>query len=194
MDQYFLPLCSLRSDICLVAISNGGALVRTTTKKTDSFLFVVRGSIFIYIVVGTREEFVSISQKTKLPSNFVFTGEKPYTEIPLWLSAADALLVLGTKHDTQSYYYTSPMKVFEYLAMRRPIIASKTPAIEDIVSDKEVIFYEPDNYIDLAEKITFSVSYHKSIDNKIIAAITRVKDFTWQKRAKDIIDFIGKNI
>jgi len=149
---------------------------------------------FVYIVGGTKEEFMSVSKKTELPGNFVFPGGKPYTEVPLWLSAADALLVLGTRHDTQSYYYTSPMKVFEYLAMRRPIVASKTPAIQDIVSDKEVIFYKPDDPIDLAQKITISVNTPDLVALKTEAATMRAKDFTWQKRAKDILEFIKKNI
>lgn len=148
--------------------------------------------ISVYIVGGTKEEFMSVAKKTKISKNFVFPGEKPYTEIPLWLSAADALLVLGTKHDTQSYYYTSPMKVFEYLAMKRPIVASKTPAIQDIVSDTEVVFYEPDDSKDLAQKIVLSVSDSESVERKTVAATTRAKDFTWQKRAKDTMEFMKK--
>lgn len=146
--------------------------------------------VFIYIVGGTKEEFMTIAKKTALPDNLVFPGEKPYTAIPLWLSAADALLVLGTRHDTQSYRYTSPMKVFEYLAMKRPIVASETPAIRDIVSDEHVIFYEPDDPKDLARKIDLSVSGADSVVEKTVAAAARAEDFTWEKRAKDILTFI----
>lgn len=150
--------------------------------------------ILIYMIGGTKEEFMFVAKKTELSDNLVFPGEKSYTEIPLWLSAADALLVLGTKYDTQSYYYTSPMKVFEYLAMKRPIIASRTPAIQDIVSDTEVTFYEPDNPKDLALKITLVVYGSETMEKKIVAAAIRAKDFTWQKRAKDTLEFIKKNI
>lgn len=150
--------------------------------------------ILIYMVGGTKEEFMSVAKEIELPDNLVFPGEKPYTEIPIWLSAADALLVLGTKHDAQSYYYTSPMKVFEYLAMRRPIVASRTPAIQDIVSDVEVIFYEPDDPKDLARKMTLAVSGTDPVEEKTVAAAIRAKDFTWEKRAKDTLEFIKKNI
>lgn len=151
-------------------------------------------NIFVYIVGGTKDEFMSVAKKNELPSNMVFAGGKSYTEVPVWLSAADALLVLGTKHDTQSYYYTSPMKVFEYLAMKRVIVASRTPAIQDIVSDNEVVFYEPDNPKDLAQKMELAVSSSEVLDKKIAAAVIKAKDFTWQNRAKDILEFIKKNI
>jgi len=150
-------------------------------------------NIFIYIIGGSKEEFISLTGKNNLSSNIIFPGEKLYTEMPLWLSAADALLVLGTKYDTQSYYYTSPMKVFEYLAMNRPIIASKTPAICDIVSEKEVVFYEPDDPKDLADKILLVVGMTKDVKNKVSAARKKAESFTWKKRAKDILNFI-KNI
>ena len=76
--------------------------------------------------------------------------------------------------------------------MSRPIIASKTPAIQDIVSDKEVIFYEPDDPIDLAQKMTLAVNNSDLVERKIEASAIRAKDFTWQKRAKDILEFIKK--
>lgn len=151
-------------------------------------------NIFVYVVGGTKDEFMLVAKKKELPSNMIFVGGKSYTEVPLWLSAADALLVLGTKYDTQSYYYTSPMKVFEYLAMRRIIVASRTPAIQDIVSDKEVVFYEPDNPKDLAQKMELAINGSAAMDKKIATAAIKAKDFTWHNRAKDILEFIKKNI
>ena len=146
--------------------------------------------VSVYIVGGTKEEFMAITKKGKLPDNLIFFGEKHYVDIPLWLSAADSLLVLGTKYDTQSYMYTSPMKVFEYLAMKRQIVASKTPAICDIVSDEHVIFYEPDNAADLARKMQLSVSADPLIKRKPVVAFELAVNFTWRKRAGNIIRFI----
>lgn len=151
-------------------------------------------NIFVYVVGGSKEEFINITKIKQLPSNLIFSGEKLYIDMPIWLSAADALLVLGTKYDNQSYYYTSPMKIFEYLAMKRPIIASRTPALNDIVTENEVIFYEPDNYHDLAKKIILSVAKSDWIDNLTHSAFVKVQNFTWDKRAKDVMSFINKNI
>ena len=54
----------------------------------------------------------------------VFMGERPVGEIPLWLRASDALLLLGTNKNEDSSRYTSPMKLFEYMASKTPIVAS----------------------------------------------------------------------
>ena len=39
-----------------------------------------------------------------------------------------------------------------------------------------------------------AVSNSEVIDKKIAAAVIKAKDFTWQNRAKDILEFIKKNI
>lgn len=150
--------------------------------------------IFVYIVGGTEEEFKNVIKRKDIPSNLVFAGEQPYTQIPLWLSAADGLLVLGTKHDNQSYYYTSPMKVFEYMAVERPIIASKTPAIQDILSLKEAVFYEPDDARDLADKICLVANSPESVHDNVVSAYARTKDLTWDARAHRVTQFIQDKI
>lgn len=122
-----------------------------------------------------------------LPPNLFFAGVRPHTEIVLWLAAADALLVLGTKRDMLSYRYTSPMKLFEYMTAGRNIVAAKTPAIEQIVSEEEVFFYTPDDAADLARQVMEA----QTVDTKKAAAqATLAEKHTWAARASRILEFI----
>lgn len=141
------------------------------------------------MVGGNREEFEKIAEGS-VPSNMYFAGSRPHEEMPLWLSAADALIVLGTVRDTQSYRYTSPMKLFEYLAVGRPIIASNTPAICEVVSSKEVSFYEPDNVQDLARAIEHAIANPFLLVEQIEAARHKAVASSWQARAERIKQFI----
>lgn len=141
------------------------------------------------VVGGTQEEFIRIVTTT-VPGNVHFAGSRPHSEMHLWFSAADALVVLGTVRDVQSYRYTSPMKLFEYLAAGRPIIASKTPAINEAVSEKEVLFYEPDHAKDLARKAEISVARDVEIVAQVEAALRRAEKATWKNRAERIVGFI----
>ena len=125
-----------------------------------------------------------------LPPNLFFAGSRPHSEIPLWLAAADALLVLGTKRDIQSYRYTSPMKLFEYLAARRSIIASKTPALMEIVSAREVIWYEPDVAQDLARQARFAAAHSLEVTMRIEATARMAKTRSWKLRAERILAFM----
>ena len=145
---------------------------------------------YLYLVGATESEFHQACGG-KIPSNIVCVGQRDYKEIAFWLKAADVLLVLGTKKNEYSYYHTSPMKMFEYMASRTPIVASKTPAVMQAVSDAEVVFYTPDDAKNLAEKIEYTVSHHPELAAKIDAAHRRVLPLSWEKRASAILSFIS---
>lgn len=147
-------------------------------------------AVQFYLVGGAEEEFKKLTGFAALPPNLIFKGMAPFHEIPFWLSAADALVAPGTKKNSYSYFYTSPMKLLEYLAARRPIAAADTPAIRELVSENEVFFYEPDDTRDLADKIKYLLENPAEGEKKARAAYQRARDFTWEKRAKKIIEFM----
>ncbi len=144
------------------------------------------------IVGGEREDFTRFVQEP-LPQNLFFAGSRPHSEMHLWFAAADALIVLGTARDTQSYRYTSPMKLFEYLATGRPIVASNTPALREIVSEKEVYFYEPDDAHQLARMVQSAVGDGTQSVLRAGAAHRLAEGFSWRARAERVKQFVEKN-
>jgi glycosyltransferase involved in cell wall biosynthesis len=70
-------------------------------------------------------------------------GVASRTEFTGWLRPADVaarllqcdILVLPNVRSTISERYTSPLKLFEYLAAGRPIVASNLPALREILTD-----------------------------------------------------------
>jgi glycosyltransferase involved in cell wall biosynthesis len=147
-----------------------------------------------YIVGGTAEEFQEVTDIKKLPESLIFPGAVEHALVSSWLSVADALLVLGTARDVQSYQHTSPMKLFEYFIAERPIIASGTPAIRSIVSEKEVQFYEPDNSRDLAARVQEIIEQPDRFTSRVTAAKTLGRMYSWSDRAARITAFIKQNI
>ena len=127
-----------------------------------------------------------------LSSRITCVGQKDFKEIPLWLSAADVCLVAGTRSNEYSYFHTSPMKMFEYMCASRPVVAARTPANCEIVSDQEAVLYEPDSEKDLAEKIHYAIFEKKAVREKVKNAYEKVMGFTWEKRAKSIAAFMTK--
>jgi len=100
------------------------------------------------------------------------------------------VLVLPNSKKYKDNLSTSPIKLFEYMATKRPIIASNIDSIREILSEKCAIFFESDNSNDLALKIKNIID----LDHLQIAknSFNEVKNYTWKSRADRIVNFIFK--
>ncbi|OHB19523.1 MAG: hypothetical protein A3F96_00900 [Parcubacteria group bacterium RIFCSPLOWO2_12_FULL_40_10] len=148
--------------------------------------------VFFVFIGGTEKdikEFKSLVKNNKL-DNVLLLGHKPYREVPLYLKAADILVLPNKKEEKISELYTSPLKLFEYMASRRPIVASDLPSIREVLDDQTAVFFEPDNPEQLAESIK-KVIWNNHLAETISAkAFEKVQSHTWHKRAERILNFI----
>lgn len=150
--------------------------------------------IAIYLVGGDYDELLRLSGHAAIPQGLLCVGHRDFKEIPNWLAAADCVILLGTRENEYSFLHTSPMKLFEYMASGKPIIASRTPANEEIVSSDDVFFYEPDNARELAAKIQYVRSHPAEAREKARRARAKVEGYTWAKRAGSILHFIEQRV
>lgn len=145
------------------------------------------------MVGDTREKFAAVV-KEPIPENMHFVGSRPHSEMPLWIAAADATLVLGTKRDEQSYRWTSPMKLFEYMAASRPIVASATPAIKATLSERSALLYKPDDEEDLACKVRQAITGGEHITLLVRESLQAAQALSWSDRAKRVVRFIKSTL
>jgi len=124
--------------------------------------------------------------------NFVITGYLDDPQVDLYLAAADVLVLPNTAKDEVSRLYTSPLKLFSYMASRRPIVASDLPSLREILNEKNAVFVQPDNPLDLTVglKKVLSDSNHTHPHPLFEQAFQDVQKYTWEKRARTIFDLI----
>jgi glycosyltransferase involved in cell wall biosynthesis len=92
------------------------------------------------------EPLIRLSQSLAVEKRVIFTGAKPHSQVPTYIGACDILTV--PKKPLVSGY--SPLKVYEYMACGRPVLASAVPGLE-FVGEKGIGFlFEPGNVADLA--------------------------------------------
>lgn len=144
-------------------------------------------SLPIYLAGGTREEYERVTKRSG--ESLHFAGARPVMEVPLWLAAADVLLVLGTAQNEDSYRHTSPMKIFEYLAAGRPVVASKTPANSSIMGEDTTFWYESDNARSLAQAIREAYASPEA-PAKVAAGRVLAVAHTWRQRAGRILAYM----
>lgn len=145
--------------------------------------------VFVGGTDGEVSDFKRIYQNTK---NILILGRMPYADIPYLLKSADILVIPNSRKNKISELYTSPMKLFEYMASGVPIVASDIPSIKEILTPRMATFVEPDDPEDLARGIGEMVKHRSATLDKANSALEEVSKYTWNKRARKIIDSFTK--
>src|SRR3989344_8449159 len=84
------------------------------------------------------DEFITEKEKNGI-RNILILEKQPYEKIPLFLKSADVLVLNGTNKSDISKYYTSPLKMFEYMASQRPILSADTHSFREILNDDTAV-------------------------------------------------------
>jgi glycosyltransferase involved in cell wall biosynthesis len=147
-----------------------------------------------FIVVGGPEKFkkqLEIAVQKEKINNIDFKGQVPFSEIHLYQFAADVNLGIWSK-EVPTINYCSPLKVFEYMAVGRPIVSMGFPSIKEVLIDGENAFVsDPNSPEDFAKKLgeaIHDVTLSKELSEK--ARNQAFSEFTWTKRAEKILQKI----
>ena len=154
----------------------------------------------VYLVGGTEEDVASYKPSSRAQAEglkaesyklVTFVGHRSHKEIPYWLKAADVLVLPNSAKEKISAIYTSPLKLFEYMAGGKPIVASDLPSLREILNENTAVLVEPDNPEALAKGI------EKVLKDGVLAgkiaqnAAEEAKNYTWEKRAQNILTFLS---
>ena len=98
---------------------------------------------------------------------------------------------LVTLHPLKRHLYGLPVKMFEYMAMGLPIIASEIGQIKDLLKNEAGILVKPGNVLELAQKIEYLAANPEY--GKLLGAKARKKilsAYTWDHNIDRFINFI----
>ncbi len=99
------------------------------------------------------------------------------------------------KSKLETSKWMSPLKLFEYMEAKKPIITSNLPAIKEILSNKiDAILCDPNNF-DQWKNAIKTLNKDNSLKRKISNNAYKkfIKNFTWELRAKNLIEEYHKN-
>ncbi len=145
--------------------------------------------VLVYLIGGSEKE---ISKLNKKYPSVLFKAFVSHNKIPLYLKTADILVIPNSGKFEISAKHTSPLKLFEYMASKRPIIASDLSSMKEIVSTKEAVFFKSDDVLDLVAKIRMLLNDVKLQDSISKGAFEKSKNYTWERRVKAIYKIILK--
>lgn len=152
-------------------------------------------TVRVVLVGGTAVDVAAFRQRYAAlisAGRILAVGHRPHVEMPLWQKAADVLVLPNTAKEDISKYYTSPMKLFEYMASDRPIVASDIPSIREVVDDATVVFVSADDPKALADGILRALSDTLASAQMARRAFEKVRSNTWEARAVEICSFFDR--
>ncbi len=143
----------------------------------------------LYIVGGAAHDVERMKSEIAQARDvrITFIGPQPHDQMVSWLKAADVLILPNTGTQKVSLYYTSPMKLFEYMAAGRPIVATKIPSIQEILNETNSVLVNPDNPQDMAHGIEWVFNNQADAYTRALQAQKDVQQYTWGERARRII-------
>jgi glycosyltransferase involved in cell wall biosynthesis len=148
---------------------------------------------YLFVLVGGTEKDIkkynNIIDEEGL-KNIILAGHKPQDEMPLYMKSADILLLPNVPVTKESEKYTSPIKMFEYMASKRLIAASDLPSLREILNENNSVLFKAGIAKDLAVKIDKVLKNPDEYQDLIDKAFSDVQEYTWEKRAKKIVDFM----
>ena len=155
--------------------------------------------VTFHVVGGTYEDinkWKNYLKKLNL-TNIFFYGFVPPNETVNYRNAFDILLALYEKQVSVSGFndtgntseFMSPLKVFEYMAHKKAIIASDLPVLREVLNSKNSILIKPEDIDDLVKAI--SIFRKKEYREKLGAnALKDFKKYSWKHRAESLMSKI----
>jgi glycosyltransferase involved in cell wall biosynthesis len=154
----------------------------TRVKSPCHFLFIGDGD----------ERAVSEAKIAGTPATFA--GRISHDKVAAYLDACDILVSPHVPASDGSEFFGSPTKLFEYLAMERPVVASCLGQIADVIIDDENgLLVEPGNVGELARALE-RLANDEALRNRLGKAARRtvMENFTWQDNAARVFDKISR--
>jgi len=120
--------------------------------------------------------------------NIKYLGFLPFNDLLREIIDSDLAIIPMKRSQYSELIETN--KMYEYMALRRPIIISRLKAVEENFDDSCVMFFEPDNYEDLARRIL--ELYNKPEKRRILVenSYSRYEKIRWGETKKIYLKII----
>jgi len=147
------------------------------------------------LFVGDGEATEELKQQAKgmgLEGSITWVGRVPYWEVPTWIGAM-SVCVAPFRGDRGE---TSPVKLLDYLACHRPVVASAIPSVvSTFTEDSGVQLVQPDDPCPLADAILVLLN-----DPGLCALLGRQgrqfveKRFSWTAIVAQLRQWVGQDL
>jgi len=165
------------------------AMARVAQKNNEARLLIVGFHQNREVEFEQDEEIISfkrIAEQLGIRNKVIFAGPQPHEAIPDFIAASD--ICVNPAPYTIVHRAGSPGKVFEYMAVGKPVVSTALESIEGVIIDGETGLLAKPDAEDIAEKILW-LAENPRIRDKIgkNAREKVVAEYQWEKLGDKLI-------
>jgi len=160
-------------------------LIEAMTYLQDAVLSIIGGS------ENDLKRLKKFAEDKNLEKRIIFHGFVPPDKVQDMAKEANVMVICAL--DKGKMRYAAYTKLYEYLAMGKPIVAVDLPSIREEVDDgMNVLLAQPENPRSIAEKIKHILDNNETAIALALNAHRLADEFTWEKRAARLFDFFSE--
>ena len=148
-----------------------------------------------FLIVGDGWQKQELEQRIAelgVSRNFIFTGLIPYEKVPVYINLAD-ICVAPFTYERNQKTGLSPLKIYSYMACRKPIITSRMPGLEFLEKYDCGILLKPGHIKDLSVSIINLLGdRHRRTELSRNGYLYATRECGWEKTAEKIEKIILK--
>lgn len=149
----------------------------------------------LFCLAGGDKEKAEKQTELMYGDNVKFEGYLENREVPSYIKSMDVLLLPNREsqkcNGEEIGKFTSPLKMFEYMASGVPIVASEVSALREVLSEENCFFVrDPEDVYEWKRVIAYVINNPKESKEKAEQALIDVKEFTWRNRAIKMIEHV----
>ncbi|MFH0989462.1 MAG: glycosyltransferase family 4 protein [bacterium] len=158
-------------------------------------IVVQRKPDITFLLIGDgdlRSHLAARAVQLNITDRVIFTGLVPHSDASHYLAACDILVSPHLGFSDGTKFFGSPTKLFEYMALGKPIIASKLEQIGEIIQDDiNGVHMQPGNAHQLAgliEQLSSNQDLRRRLGSRAVNDV--VTHYTWKSNVERILDAV----
>ncbi|MCZ6765423.1 MAG: glycosyltransferase family 4 protein [bacterium] len=125
---------------------------------------------------------LALARELKVDDRVKYLGYVSFDEMINELLFADVGVVPMKSNPYSNLVHTN--KMYEFIALCRPVIATRLSSVSSYFPDDSVVYYEPGNADDLADKFYSVFAHPEEVESRVKKATEIYETYRWDRESK----------